>query len=152
MSLKHTARNVNADPPVELYVPVDRVVDFLREAAADLAARRAEVIYGTIRVIEEDSETMLAWAQGRRACVIFNLHVEHTADGIARSADAFRGLIDLAVLRGGSFFLTYHRHATRTQLLAGYPRLPEFLRAKQEYDPKAVFTSAWHRWLVRSLS
>jgi FAD/FMN-containing dehydrogenase len=136
----------------ELYVPVDRVVDFLQEAAADLAARRAEVIYGTIRLIEEDSETTLAWAQGRRACIIFNLHVEHTADGIARSGEAFRALIDLAEARGGSFFLTYHRHATRAQLLTGYPRLPEFLRAKDDYDPKGVFTSEWHRWLLRTLA
>jgi FAD/FMN-containing dehydrogenase len=135
----------------ELYVPVDRVVDFLREAAADLAARRAEVIYGTIRLIEEDTETVLAWAQGRRACVIFNLHVEHTADGIARSGEAFRALIDLALARGGSFFLTYHRHATRAQLLAGYPRLSEFLRAKDTYDPTCVFASEWYRWLVRTL-
>jgi FAD/FMN-containing dehydrogenase len=117
-----------------------------------LTALRAEVIYGTIRLIEEDTETTLAWAQGRRACVIFNLHVEHTADGIARSGDAFRALIDLAEARGGSFFLTYHRHATRAQLLAGYPRLPEFLRAKDDYDPKSLFTSEWHRWLVRTLA
>jgi FAD/FMN-containing dehydrogenase len=135
----------------ELYVPVDRVVDFLRAAASALTELGAEVIYGTIRLISEDTETVLAWAQGRRACVIFNLHVEHTPAGIEKSAVAFRALIDLALERSGSFFLTYHRHATRAQLLAGYPRLPEFLKAKNAYDPKGVFTSDWHRWLTRSL-
>lgn len=135
----------------ELYVPVERVVDFLRAAAAALAELSAEVIYGTIRLINEDAETVLAWAQGPRACVIFNLHVEHTPAGIETSAVAFRALIDLALERSGSFFLTYHRHARRDQLLGAYPRLLEFLRAKDAYDPQRIFSSEWHRWLVRTL-
>jgi FAD/FMN-containing dehydrogenase len=136
----------------ELYVPVERVIDFLQAAAATLTALKAEVIYGTIRLINEDSETVLAWARGRRACVIFNLHVEHTPAGIEKSGVAFRALIDLALERSGSFFLTYHRHATRAQLLAAYPRLPEFLQAKDTHDPQGVFTSDWHRWLTRTLT
>jgi FAD/FMN-containing dehydrogenase len=135
----------------ELYVPVDRGVDFLRDAAATLTRLKADVIYGTIRLIEEDAETVLAWARGRRACVIFNLHVEHTPAGIERSGVAFRALIDLALERGGSFFLTYHRHATRDQLLAAHPRLSEFLQAKDAYDPRHIFSSDWHRWLLRTL-
>ena len=135
----------------ELYVPVDRCVDFLRAAAAALTELKAEVIYGTIRLINQDSETVLAWARGRRACIIFNLHVEHTPSGIEMSGVAFRALIDLAQECGGSFFLTYHRHATREQLLAAYPRLPEFLQAKNGYDPRHIFTSDWHRWLLRRL-
>jgi FAD/FMN-containing dehydrogenase len=136
----------------ELYVPVDRVIDFLRASAAALTTLKAEVIYGTIRLIDEDTETVLAWAQGRRACVIFNLHVEHTPAGIEQSGVAFRALIDMALERSGSFFLTYHRHATRAQLLAGYRRLPEFLAARDRHDPKGVFTSDWHRWLTRTLN
>jgi FAD/FMN-containing dehydrogenase len=146
------ARHPGSEMISELYVPVDRTVDFLRAAAAALAERKAEVIYGTIRLIDPDTDTVLAWAQGRRTCVIFNLHVEHTPAGIARSGDAFRALIDLALERGGSFFLTYHRHATRAQLLAGYPRLHEFLHAKDAYDPRGVFSSDWHRWLVATIS
>ena len=136
----------------ELYVPVERAIDFLHAAAATLTALKAEVIYGTIRLINEDTETVLAWARGRRACVIFNLHVEHTPARIEKSAVAFRALIDLALERSGSFFLTYHRHATRAQLLAAYPRLPEFLQAKDAHDPQGVFTSDWHRWLTRTLT
>jgi FAD/FMN-containing dehydrogenase len=135
----------------ELYVPVDRGIDFLQAAAAKLTELEAEVIYGTIRLINKDKDTVLAWAQGRRVCVIFNLHVEHTPEGIERSGAAFRALIDLALERSGSFFLTYHRHATREQLLRGYPRLPEFLEAKRALDPRGLFTSEWHRWLVETL-
>ena len=38
---------------------------------------RANVIYGTIRLIERDDESFLAWARDRWACIIFNLCVPH---------------------------------------------------------------------------
>lgn len=133
----------------ELYVPHDRLIDFLRAAARGLAQRGADVIYGTIRLIRRDAETALPWAHDDRACVIFNLHVRHTPEGVAHAADSFRMLIDLALDRGGSFFLTYHRFATREQLFRAHPGLPAFLRAKDRHDPSHVFDSDWHRW-VRS--
>jgi hypothetical protein len=68
--------------------------------------KEQDLIYGTIRLIERDDETVLAWAREPWACIIFNLHVTHTADGIARSADTFRALIDLAIAHGGSYYLT----------------------------------------------
>jgi FAD/FMN-containing dehydrogenase len=131
----------------EIYVPVDRAIDFLRAAAAALTDLGAPVIYGTIRLIEEDTETVLRWATGRRACVIFNLHVEHTDAGREQSAVAFRSLIDLALQRSGSFFLTYHRHATREQLLTAYPQLSRFVEEKELYDPRGLFMSDWYRWI-----
>lgn len=129
----------------ELYVPRDRLEDFMHAAATHLRESGAMVVYGTVRLIEADTETVLAWARESWACVIFNLHVEHSAEGVERAADDFRALIDLALERSGSFFLTYHRWATRAQLEAGHPRLAEFLRAKLEHDPQERFQSDWYR-------
>ena len=88
---------------------------------------------------------MLAWARQRFACVIFNLHVDHDARGLAASADAFRRLIDIAIQHGGSYFLTYHRHATREQVRTCYPMFEQFLAAKRQMDPQGVFQSDWYR-------
>ena len=52
------------------------------------------MIYGTVRLIERDDESFLAWAREPYACVIFNLHVEHTPEGSSTRRDAFRALID----------------------------------------------------------
>ncbi|HLF00133.1 MAG TPA: FAD-binding oxidoreductase, partial [Gaiellaceae bacterium] len=119
----------------ELYVPRPLLADFLAAAARDMRALEADIVYGTVRLIERDDESFLAWARERWACVVLNLHVEHSPVGIEQAARAFRRLIDLALERGGSFYLTYHRWATRRQLLTAYPQLPEFLRAKLENDP-----------------
>ena len=135
----------------EIYVPHERLIDLLHAAAQMLTQRGAEVIYGTIRLIKADCESFLPWAKADYACVIFNLHVHHSPAGLTHAADSFRALIDLALVRGGSFFLTYHRYATRAQLLTAYPMLPAFLAKKDAYDPAHVFSSDWHRALRATL-
>jgi FAD/FMN-containing dehydrogenase len=129
----------------EIYVPRGAVNGFLEDVRADLRRRRANVIYGTIRLIERDDESFLAWAKQSYACVIFNLHVVHTPEEIARSAEAFRRLIDWGLRYGGSYYPTYHRFATRRQVEACYPQFAEFLRLKRTYDPDERFQSDWYR-------
>ncbi|MGH3114383.1 MAG: D-arabinono-1,4-lactone oxidase, partial [Gaiellaceae bacterium] len=135
----------------ELYVPRERLADFLADVAGDFRAHDTDVIYGTVRLIERDDESFLAWAREDYACVIFNLHTVHTDEGIAHSADAFRRLIDRARERGGSYFPTYHRWATKEQVEVCYPQFGEFLSLKRRYDPHGLFQSDWYRHHVRLL-
>ncbi len=129
----------------EIYVPREKLVAFMEETRADFRARDTELIYGTIRLIEKDDESFLAWAKDAYACIVFNLHVAHTATGIEKAKEDFRRLIDRAIRYGGSYYLTYHRWATREQVLACYPQFQEFLRMKQRYDSSEVFQSDWYR-------
>lgn len=129
----------------EIYVPRERLADFMREAADQLRRHEADVIYGTVRLIERDDESFLAWARQPWACIIFNLHTEHADEALRRSAAAFRMLIDLAIERGGSYYLTYHRWARRDQVGACYPQFAGFLRLKRRYDPRERFQSEWYR-------
>jgi FAD/FMN-containing dehydrogenase len=129
----------------EIYVPRQRLSDFLGEAAEDFRRHNVNLIYGTIRLIEQDDESFLAWARRAYACVIFNLHTPHTPAGLAHAADAFRRLIDMAIRRQGSYFLTYHKFAGREQLEACYPQFGEFLRLKKQYDREERFQSDWYR-------
>jgi FAD/FMN-containing dehydrogenase len=129
----------------EVYVPRDSLTDFMTEVADDFRRHSVEVIYGTIRLIERDQDTFLAWAREPWACVICNLHSVHTSEGIEHAAAAFRRLIDLANDRGGTYFLTYHRWATRQQVERSYPRFREFLALKRRHDPEERFQSDWYR-------
>lgn len=129
----------------ELYVPRPRLAHFLEEAGETLRRHRADVVYGTVRLVEADRETFLAWAREAFACVILNLHTPHDEAGKTHSAAAFRALIDLALRHGGSFYLTYHRHATRVQLEAAYPQFAAFLAAKRRHDPDLLLQSDWYR-------
>lgn len=129
----------------ELYVLREHLEAFLTESAALLRELGVVVIYGTVRLIQKDDESSLPWAAENFACVIFNLHTEHREVGIARSADAFRRLIDLALRFGGSYFLTYHRWARRDQIERAHPGFRHFLERKEALDPECRFQSEWWR-------
>jgi len=129
----------------ELYVPRDRLTDFMAVVREDFRRHAVDFIYGTIRLIRKDDDAFLAWAKDDYACVIFNLHVDHNATALARARVDFQRLIDRAIEHGGSYFLTYHRYARRDQLLQCYPEMPEFLRRKREIDPHERLSSDWYR-------
>jgi hypothetical protein len=76
---------------------------------------------------------------------VFNLHVPHSTSGVTKATADFRRLIDRGLERDGSFFLTYHRWATREQTEAAYPQFAEFLHLKRHHDPDERFQSSWYR-------
>jgi FAD/FMN-containing dehydrogenase len=129
----------------EIYCERDALEGFLAEVREYSRRNQVDIIYGTVRLIEQDRESFLPWAKKPYACVIFNLHIEHTNSGVIRAADAFRRLIDIGLRHGGSYYPTYHRHALRRQVEACYPQFAEFLKLKRKYDPGELFQSDWYR-------
>lgn len=129
----------------EVYVPRAALAEFLERVRRDFRRHAVELIYGTVRLIKRDDESFLAWAKEDYACVVFNLHTEHSAVGLAKARIDFRRLIARAIELGGSYYLTYHRWATREQVETCYPQLPEFLRLKRHYDPAETLQSDWYR-------
>ena len=81
------AEHPGSEMITEIYVPRSRLVDFMADVAHDFREHEVDVIYGTIRLIERDDESFLAWAREAWACVIFNLHTVHTPAGLEHAAD-----------------------------------------------------------------
>jgi FAD/FMN-containing dehydrogenase len=136
----------------EIYVPRGQLTAFMDGVRRDFRSNDVDFIYGTIRLIERDSESALPWARESYACVIFNLHIDHFPRSIVNARAAFTRLIDHAMACGGSYYLTYHRFARRDQLLTCHPAIENFLAAKQRLDPAGVFQSDWYRHLVAQVS
>jgi FAD/FMN-containing dehydrogenase len=128
----------------ELYVPREALPEFLNEAARLLRRNHVPVMYGTVRFIEQDVDSFLRWARQSFACVIVNIPAQPHGSG-SSSAEVFRALIDLAAGLGGSYYLTYHRHALRVQVERCYPEFSGFLRQKRLRDPQGIFQSDWYR-------
>ena len=133
----------------EVYVPRPQLAAFMHDLADDFRRNNVNVIYGTVRLIERDDETFLAWAKQPYACIVMNLHAVHSPEGIQSTTNNLRRLIDLAAARDGSFYLTYHRYATARQLDMCYPQFRAFLALKRLYDPADRFASDWYEHYKR---
>lgn len=139
------AKEKGTEMITEIYAPRKELARFLEDVRKDCRENKVNVIFGVFRLIEKDDESFLAWAKEPYACVIFNLHVVHTPQGLEKAARDFRHLIDRGIQYGGSYYLTYHRWATPRQVETCYPQFPEFLRLKKKYDPAERFQSDWYR-------
>ena len=137
---------VGADLILEVYVPRGELISLLEEARRILLASGMPLIYGTIRFIEQDKDSYLAWAKKRYACVIFSPHSSGETQALRKTGEVCRQLIRAANKRGGSFYLTYNRFATRDELASAYPQFREFLNLKKQYDPRETFQSDWYRY------
>jgi len=137
---------VGADLILEVYVPRSELISLLEEARRILLASGIPLIYGTIRFIEQDKDSFLAWAKKRYACVIFSPHSSGETQALRKTGEVCRQLIRAANKRGGSFYLTYNRFATRDELASAYPQFQEFLNLKKQYDPRETFQSDWYRY------
>ena len=129
----------------ELYCPRDQIANFMENTRVVALKNAMNIVYGTIRFIEKDNESFLPWANERYACIIFNLEVMHTPEGIKKAIRDFRALIDESLKLGGNYFLTYHRWARKDQVKQGYPQIDQFLQQKKQYDPEEIFSSDWYR-------
>lgn len=135
----------SADLVWEFYVPRNDLISFVEEARRLLLKTETPLIYGTVRFIEQDRDSFLAWAKKRYACVIFTPHYSGEAGGIRKAGELYRQLAQAAARHGGSFYLTYNRFAGRTEIDAAYPQFAEFLALKRKYDPSGFFQSEWYR-------
>lgn len=136
----------------ELYVPRERLSTFMDGVRRDFLDSPVNLIYGTIRLIEADTESALPWAKAPYACVIFNLHVDHVPAEIARAKQAFVRLIDHAIAQHGSYYLTYHRYARADQLTACYPELPAWIDHKRGLDSQQLFASDWYHHIQSAVA
>lgn len=129
----------------ELYMSESRLIDFMHDARTLLRRLNANIIYGTVRLIRKDDESALPWAREDFACVIFNLHTDHNDAGLEKSRKILCALIDLAIAHQGSYFPTYHRFASKQQVIACFPEFVAFLQHKLDFDPNEIFQSNWYR-------
>jgi hypothetical protein len=129
----------------EIYVSKDSFLPFMAQVRQDIIDHRMDMTYGTIRFIEKDAESFLAWAREPSVCIICNLHVVHSDVGLKKAAQDFRRFIDRAIQHQGRYYLTYHRWATRDQIAACYPQFVDFLKLKKKYDGNERFQSDWYR-------
>jgi FAD/FMN-containing dehydrogenase len=123
----------------EYFLPPESLEGFLDACRTAIPGSRQDLLNVTLRYVQEDRLSVLAFARGTRiaAVMLFSQRMTHADD--EDMAVLTQRLVDAALDAGGSYYLPYRLHARRDQLARAYPRLEEFLAGKRRYDPGLLF-------------
>jgi FAD/FMN-containing dehydrogenase len=132
----------------EYFVAPDRFDDFLTACWDVIPGSYQEFLNVTLRHVARDDESWLSYAPVDRIAAVMSFSQEMTERAEADMARMTRDLIDRMIEFGASYYLPYRPHPTVDQLVATYPRAPEFAAAKRELDPGLIFrNNLWDSYL-----
>ena len=128
----------------EYFVPPARAADFIRDMQEILPRHDANLLNVTIRVVNEDKDSFLRYADQRMIAFVMLFVQKTTSEGEHRMREVTRELIDAALDRGGRYYLPYRLHADPDQFRRAYPQADEFFRLKRVYDPSELFQNQFY--------
>jgi FAD/FMN-containing dehydrogenase len=132
----------------EYFVPSERFPDFIAACQDVIPASYQELLNSTLRYVKADRESVLAYAPGNRIACMMLFSQEMTRRAETDHRRMTQELIERVLNIGGTYYLPFRPHATKAQLLRGYPRAREFVERKLELDPTRTFRNGfWDNYL-----
>jgi FAD/FMN-containing dehydrogenase len=131
----------------EYFVPVERFDEFVPPMRTIFRRHRVNVLNVSIRHARPDTKTLLSWAP--HEVFAFVVYYKQKTDTASQRevGNWTRELVNAALRVGGSYYLPYQLHATRSQFLRAYPRAPEFFALKRRLDPTNKFRNMfWDKY------
>jgi FAD/FMN-containing dehydrogenase len=135
----------------EYFIPPDRFADFLAACREIIPPSRQELINITLRYVEADRVSALAYAPvpGARIAAVMSFTQELTPEADRAMAAMTEGLIEAVLALDGTFYLPYRLHARPEQVRAAYPEFDVFIAKKYYYDPQLRFRNLmWDKYFV----
>ena len=132
----------------EYFINPDRFADFVDICRAIIPASYQEFLNVTLRFVDTDPDSWLAYAPVPRIAAVMSFSQEMTARAEADMARMTQALIDAVTDIGGAYYLPYRPHASVRQFARAYPRAAEFAAAKRALDPSLTFrNNLWDSYL-----
>ena len=127
----------------EYFVPPPSFAAFLARMREIIPKHGVDLLNVTVRNVLRDDDSFLRYADGPMFALVLLFNQARTAEEDERLEGVAQELIDAVIELGGRQYLPYRLHATRGQLVRGYPRVREFFAAKRKWDPGLVFRNQW---------
>jgi len=132
--------STDTDALQEYFVPVGQYAAFAAGLGVILREHSINMMSLGIRFVPQTTASVLSYSPaGDVFGAIMVVNHGTSTEQIAAVQAWTREIIDLVLSLGGTYYLPYAAYATREQAHSSYPRLAEFLAAKNRYDPNHVF-------------
>lgn len=129
----------------EYFVPQHRLWEFVKSVRRIIRRADANLLNVTVRDVRRDQNSVLRYAHQDVFGLVMLFTQDRSDAGEERMRKLTQSLIDAVIAEGGSFYLPYRLHATRSQLQRAYPAWEKVISAKHRYDPHGVFDNGLYR-------
>lgn len=126
----------------EYFVAPGHFAEFVQACQAVIPASYQQLLNITLRFVDTDHDSVLAYAPEPRIAAVLLFSQEKTVRGENDMAHMTRALIERVLDIGGTYYLPYRPHASLAQLSRGYPHAAAFAAAKRAADPDLSFRNA----------
>src|SRR5262249_8332928 len=116
-----------------------RFAEFVKACQAVIPASYQQLLNITLRFVDTDHDSVLAYAPEPRIAAVMLFSQEKTVRGESDMARMTQALIDRVLDLGGTYYLPYRPHASLAHLSRGYPRAAAFAAVKRAADPDLLF-------------
>jgi FAD/FMN-containing dehydrogenase len=135
----------------EYFIAPDRCAEFVQACRDVIRASFQELMNITLRFVDTDQYSMLAYATTPRVAAVLLFSQEKTTRGEADMARMTMALIERVLAMGGTYYLPYRPHATVDQFRRGYAKHAEFAALKRKYDPELLFRNGFWDYYVSKI-
>lgn len=132
----------------EYFISPERFAEFVQACRDVISSSYQQLLNVTLRYVEMDKDSVLAYATERRIAAVMLFSQEMTVRAEEDMARMTSALIERTLAIGGTYYLPYRLHATTEQFQRAYVRAAEFVSRKRALDPQLTFRNAlWDRYL-----
>ena len=129
----------------EYFVPTDQFVSFIDGLREIIFKEKVNLIHVGVRYVSEDKESMLSYARKDSFSIVMYVNQDSSENGIKKAKGWTSEIVDLAIQKGGSYYLAYQLFPSRQQLKTAYPEIDEFFEKKKLYDPELRFMNKFYQ-------
>jgi FAD/FMN-containing dehydrogenase len=144
----HDGDPARTDILQEYFVPPDKFAEFVIACREIIPASYQQLLNVTVRYLNADTESVLAYAPTPRIASVMLFSQEKTERAEFDMARMTTGLIERVLALGGTYYLPYRPHASLDQFNRAYPRAREFAAFKRQSDKHLIFRNRfWDRYV-----
>jgi FAD/FMN-containing dehydrogenase len=128
----------------EYFLPGDKLAGFLQALGQLLTDNQVVLLNASVRYVKENNNSPMSYAQnGDKFAVVLCFNQSLQPDQVIKAQKWLRKAQNMAVEKGGTFYLPYQHVTNPEDFAKSYPRAQESINAKQTVDPKHVMGSGF---------
>lgn len=128
----------------EYFVPVDEYEEYINDLRVYLADEDINLMNITVRYVNQSEEALLSYSKEDMFALVLLINQGLGEEERKQTGDTIRGMVDITIAHGGSYYLPYYLYPTDEQLHEAYPNAEQFFQNKRKYDPDERFVNIFY--------